>query len=104
MHVQEDASLCSSTGNCLFLERLHGELALMDLFCNFLAMLDDFLTKPVPILKIQGCLGRLHKLCSTNSTVEQLHKTLEFVKYLFRCSHNSTLFSRTERVELKLFG
>jgi hypothetical protein len=42
--------------------------------------------------------------CSTNSTVEQLHKKLEFVKYLFRCSHNSTLFPRTECVELKPFG
>ena len=31
--------------------------------------------------------------CSTNSTVEQLHKKLEFVEHLFMCSHNSTLFS-----------
>ena len=52
----------------------------------------------------RGCLGLLHKLCSTNSIVEQLHKKLEFVEYLFRCSHNSTLFSRAECVELKLFG
>ena len=42
--------------------------------------------------------------CSTNSTVEQLHKKLEFVEHLFRCSHNSTLFPRTECVELKPFG
>ena len=40
-----------------------------------------------------GCLGLFHKLCSTNSTMEQLHKKLEFVEYLFRCSHNSTAFS-----------
>jgi len=52
----------------------------------------------------RGCLGLLHKLCSTNSTMEQLHKKLEFVEYLFRCSHNSTLFPRTECVELKPFG
>ena len=51
-----------------------------------------------------GCLGLLHKLCSTNSIMEQLHKKLEFVEYLFRCSHNSTLFPRTECVELKPFG
>ena len=54
--------------------------------------------------RLRGCLGLLHKLCSTNSTVEQLHKKLEFVEYLFRCSHNSTLFPRTESVELKPFG
>ena len=33
--------------------------------------------------------------------MEQLHKKLEFVEYLFRCSHNSTIFPRTECVELK---
>ena len=49
-------------------------------------------------------MGLLHKLCSTNSTVEQLHKKLEFVEYLFRCSHNSALFSGAECVELKPFG
>jgi len=38
-----------------------------------------------------------------NSTVEQLHKKLEFVEYLFRCSHNSIIFPRTECVELKPF-
>ena len=54
--------------------------------------------------RLRGCLGLLHKLCSINSTIEQLHKKLEFVEYLFRCSHNSTLFSRTECVELKPFG
>jgi len=27
-----------------------------------------------------------------NSTVEQLHKKLEFIEYLFRCSHNSIIF------------
>ena len=53
---------------------------------------------------LRGCLGLLHKLCSTNSTVEQLHKKLEFVEYLFRCSHNSTFFPRAECVELKPFG
>jgi len=31
---------------------------------------------------VRGCLGLFHKLCSTNSTVEQLHKKLEFVEYL----------------------
>jgi hypothetical protein len=36
--------------------------------------------------------------------VEQLHEKLEFVEHLFRCSHNSTLFLRTECMELKLFG
>ena len=38
------------------------------------------------------CLTLFYKLYSTNSTVEQLHKKLEFVEYLFRCSYNSTLF------------
>ena len=42
--------------------------------------------------------------CSTNSIVEQLHKKLEFVEYLFRCSHNFTLFLGAECVELKPFG
>ena len=41
--------------------------------------------------------------CSTNSTMEQLHKKLEFVEYPFRCSHNSTFFTQTECVELKPF-
>jgi len=41
---------------------------------------------------------------STNSIMEQLYKKLEFVEYLYRCSHNSTLFPRTECVELKPFG
>jgi len=31
-------------------------------------------------------------------------KKLEFVEYLFRRSHNFTIFSRTECVELKPFG
>jgi hypothetical protein len=52
----------------------------------------------------RGCLELLHKLYSMNSTVEQLHKKLEFVKYLFRCSHNFTLFPRTECVELNPFS
>ena len=43
-------------------------------------------------------------LCTINFTMEQLHQKLEFVEYLFRCSHNSTLFSRTECVKLKPFG
>ena len=47
---------------------------------------------------LRGCLVLLHKL------VEQLHKKLEFVEYLFSYSHNSTLFPRTECVELKPFG
>jgi len=55
-------------------------------------------------LGLRGCLAQLHELCSTNSIMEQLHKKLEFVEYLFRCSHNSTIFSRIECVELKLFG
>ena len=50
----------------------------------------------------RGCLALLYELCSTNSTIEQLHKKLEFVEYLFRCS--TTIFSRTECVELKLFS
>ena len=57
----------------------------------------------VNLPKFRGCLGLLHKLCSINSTVEQLHKKLEFVEYLFRCSHNSTLFSEAKYVELKTF-
>jgi hypothetical protein len=28
--------------------------------------------------RLRGCLGLLHKLCSTNSIVEQLYKKLEF--------------------------
>jgi hypothetical protein len=36
--------------------------------------------------------------------MEQLDKKLEFVEYLFMCSHNSILFPRTECVELKPFG
>ena len=56
------------------------------------------------ISKFRGCLALLYELCSTNSTMEQLHKKLEFVEYLVRCSHNSTLFPRTECVELKPFG
>jgi hypothetical protein len=40
----------------------------------------------------RGCLGLLHKLCSTNLIVEQLHKKLKFVEHLFRCSYNSTIF------------
>ena len=51
-----------------------------------------------------GCLGLFHKLCSTNFTVEQLHKKLEFVECLFSCSYNFTFFSRTECVKLKLFS
>ena len=35
----------------------------------------------------RGCLGLLHELCSINSIVEQLHKKLEFVEYLFRQLH-----------------
>ena len=61
-------------------------------------------TDSVLILEFRGCLGLLHKLCSTNSTVEQLHKKLEFVEYLFRCSHNSTIFPGAECMELKPFG
>ena len=38
-----------------------------------------------------------------NFTVEQLHKKLEFVEYLFRCLYNSTIFLPTECVELKPF-
>jgi hypothetical protein len=46
---------------------------------------------------------------STNSTVEQLYKKLEFVEYLFRCSYNSTFFSSirvrgAETVWLKNIG
>jgi len=52
---------------------------------------------------LKGCLALLYELCSTNSNMEQLHKKLQFVEYLFRCSHNSTLFPRAECVELKLF-
>ena len=55
-------------------------------------------------VSFRGCLGLLHKLCSINSTVEQLYKKLEFVEYLFRCSHNSTIFPGAECVELKPFG
>jgi hypothetical protein len=44
------------------------------------------------------CLGLLHR-----PIVEQFHKKLEFVEYLFRCSYNSTIFSRIECVELKPF-
>ena len=40
----------------------------------------------------RGCLALFHELCSTNSTIEQLHKKLEFMEYLFRCSYNSTFF------------
>jgi hypothetical protein len=36
--------------------------------------------------------------------MEQLHKKLKFVKYLFRCPHNSTLFPQTECVELKTWS
>jgi hypothetical protein len=31
--------------------------------------------------------------CSIISIVEQIHRKLEFVKYLFRCSHNFIFFS-----------
>ena len=41
---------------------------------------------------IRGCLALLHELYSTNSIIEQLHKKLESVEYLLRCSHNSTFF------------
>jgi len=50
---------------------------------------------------VRGCLGLLCELCSTNFTVEQLHKKLEFVEYLFSCSHNFIFFSWTECVKLK---
>jgi hypothetical protein len=53
---------------------------------------------------LSACFGLLSKLYSINSTVQQLHKKLEFVEYFFRCSHNSTLFSRTECMDLKPFG
>jgi len=63
-----------------------------------------FLAKRFQLHILRGCLGLLHELCFINSAVEQLHKKLELVEYLFRCSHSSTLFSRTECVELKAFG
>jgi hypothetical protein len=53
---------------------------------------------------IRGCLGLLHKLCSINFTMEELHKNIEFAEHPFRCSHNFILFPRTEYVELKPFG
>jgi hypothetical protein len=57
----------------------------------------------------------LHELCSTNSTMKQLHKKPEFVEYLSRCSHNSTIFlklsawtwnclTKKHKAELKKFG
>ena len=49
-------------------------------------------------------LALFYEICSTNSIIEWLYKKLEFVEYLFRCSYNSTLFSQTECVQLKLFG
>ena len=72
--------------------------------CVLIFLLWGWATMNLPASILRGCLGLLHKLCSTNSTVEQLHKKLEFVEYLFRCSHNSTLFPGAECVELKPFG
>jgi hypothetical protein len=38
------------------------------------------------------CLGLLYKLCSTNSTVEQLQKKLEFVEHLSLGAHTTPQF------------
>jgi hypothetical protein len=66
-----------------------------DVFPDMLPWAGLYLTK----FMFQSCLV----VTLTNFTVEQLHKKLKFVEYLFRCSHNS-IFLRTEYVELKPFG
>jgi len=51
--------------------------------------------KVIPTKKgfaLRGCLRLLYELYSTNSTIEQLQKKLDFVKYLFKYSHNSNFF------------
>ena len=37
--------------------------------------------------RFRECLRLLYKLCSTNFTMEQLHKNLEFVKYVLSQLH-----------------
>jgi len=52
----------------------------------------------------RGCFELLYELCSTNSIIKQLYKKVKFIKFLFRCSHNSTFFPQTECMKLKLFS
>lgn len=52
MHVPEDASLHGSAGNFLFLERRHGDLALMDLFSKQVERLPSHVGR----LPMQACV------------------------------------------------
>jgi len=46
------------------------------------------------IYSVMECSELLHKLSSINSTVEQLHKKLEFLEHRFRCFDDFTFFSK----------